>query len=174
MTTSNSILNQFLDTFALSPINVNPTCFKNSKNSSCIDLLWKQTFLKLVSLTIIKWSLIWWNITAQKMKLSIKGFFIKCDRSRSFLRIWSHLLKKSLKENFFYCAVHHFTRESPKTSYYRDYRKFDIDCVSSELSRELDSNFCSVKNEDCEELYEFSRFHRALLNLLNIHTPQNF
>ena len=70
--------------------------------------------------------------------------------------------------------MHHFTRESSKTSYYRDYRKFDIDRVSSELSRELDSNFCSVKNEDCEELYEFSRFHRALLNLLNIHTPQNF
>ena len=137
-------------------------------------VLWKQTFLKLVSLTITKWSLIWWNINAQKMKLSIKGFFIKCDQSRNFLRIWSHLLKKSLKENSFFCAVHQFTRESPKTSYYRDYRKFDIDCVSSELSRELDSNFCSVKNEDCEELYEFSRFHRALLNLLNIHTPQNF
>ena len=27
-----------------------------------------------------------------------------------------------------------FTRESPKTKYYRDHRKFDIDYVSSELS----------------------------------------
>ena len=27
-----------------------------------------------------------------------------------------------------------FTRESPKTKYYRDYRKFDIDYVSSALS----------------------------------------
>ena len=40
-----------------------------------------------------------------KMKLSIKNFFSKCDQIRSFLQIWSHLLKKSLIENFFFCAV---------------------------------------------------------------------
>ena len=34
-------------------------------------------------------------ITAQKMKFSIKNFF-------SFLRIWLHLLKKSLMENYFF------------------------------------------------------------------------
>ena len=33
--------------------------------------------------------------TAQKMKFSIKDFFNKCDQIRSFLRISSHLLKKS-------------------------------------------------------------------------------
>ena len=43
--------------------------------------------------------------TAQKMKLSIKDFFSKCDQIRSFLGIWSHLLKKSLMENFIFCAV---------------------------------------------------------------------
>ena len=32
------------------------------------------------------------NYTAQK-KFSINNFFIKCDQIRSFLRIWSHLLK---------------------------------------------------------------------------------
>ena len=30
MTTSNPILSQFLDTFALSPLNIDPICFKNS------------------------------------------------------------------------------------------------------------------------------------------------
>ena len=30
----------------------------------------------------------------QKMTLSIKDFFCKCDKIRSFLRIWSHLPKK--------------------------------------------------------------------------------
>ena len=35
----------------------------------------------------------------------IKGFFRKCDQIRSFLRIWSHLLKKPLIENFIFCAV---------------------------------------------------------------------
>ena len=39
------------------------------------------------------------------MKFSIKDFFSKCDHIRSFLRIWSHLLKKSLMENFIFCAV---------------------------------------------------------------------
>ena len=43
--------------------------------------------------------------TAQKMKFSIKDYFSKCDQIRSFLRIWSHLLKKSLMENFIFCAV---------------------------------------------------------------------
>ena len=40
-----------------------------------------------------------------KMKFSIKDFFSKCDRIRSFLRIWSHLLKKSLMKIFIFCAV---------------------------------------------------------------------
>ena len=39
------------------------------------------------------------------MKLSIKDFSSKCDQIRSFLRIWSHLLKKYLMENFIFCAV---------------------------------------------------------------------
>ena len=44
-------------------------------------------------------------ITVQKLKFSIKGFFSKCDQIRTFLRIGSHLLKKSLMENFIFCAV---------------------------------------------------------------------
>ena len=39
------------------------------------------------------------------MKFSIKDFFSKCDQIRSVLRIWSHLLKKSIMENFIFCAV---------------------------------------------------------------------
>ena len=43
--------------------------------------------------------------TAQKMKFSIKNFFSKCDQIRRKLPILSHLLKKSLMENFIFCAV---------------------------------------------------------------------
>ena len=43
--------------------------------------------------------------TAQKMKFSIKDFFSKCDQIRSSLRIWSYLLKKSLTENYIFCAM---------------------------------------------------------------------
>ena len=39
------------------------------------------------------------------MKFSTEDFFSKCEQVRSFLRIWSHLLKKSLIENFIFCAV---------------------------------------------------------------------
>ena len=36
---------------------------------------------------------------------SIKNFFSKCEQIRWKLRICSHLLKKSLMENFIFCAV---------------------------------------------------------------------
>ena len=42
---------------------------------------------------------------AQKWKFSIKDFFSKWDEIRNFLRIWSHLRKISLMENFVFCAV---------------------------------------------------------------------
>ena len=44
-------------------------------------------------------------ITAQKGKFSIKNFFSKCDQIYSFLRIWPHLLKKSLMKNFIFCFM---------------------------------------------------------------------
>ena len=43
--------------------------------------------------------------TAQKLKFSITDFFSKYDQIRRKLRICSHLLKKSVLENFIFCAV---------------------------------------------------------------------
>ena len=42
---------------------------------------------------------------AQKFKFYIIDFFSKCDQIRSFLRIWSHLLRKSSMKKFIFCAV---------------------------------------------------------------------
>ena len=50
--------------------------------------------------------------TAQKMKISIKDFFSKCDQMRRKLRIWSHVLKKSLIENLLFCVVNIFLKIS--------------------------------------------------------------
>ena len=44
-------------------------------------------------------------VTLQKMKFFIKDFFSICDQIRTFLRIWSHLPRQSLMENFIFCAV---------------------------------------------------------------------
>ena len=41
----------------------------------------------------------------KKMKFSIKDFLSKCDQIRRKVRIRSHLLKKSLMENFFFSTV---------------------------------------------------------------------
>ena len=43
--------------------------------------------------------------TAEKVKLTIKDFFSNCDQIRWKQRLWSHLLRKSLLENFIFCAV---------------------------------------------------------------------
>ena len=39
------------------------------------------------------------------MKFLSKDFFSKCYQIRSFLQIWSHLLKKFLMENIIFCAM---------------------------------------------------------------------
>ena len=43
--------------------------------------------------------------TAQKMKFSIMDYFSMCAGNCRKLRIWSHLLKKSLIENLIFCAM---------------------------------------------------------------------
>ena len=52
------------------------------------------------------------NIAAQKMKFFIKDFFSKCDQIHRFLQVLSHLLKKSLMENLFFCVVYALTRDN--------------------------------------------------------------
>ena len=43
----------------------------------------------------------WRTLTAQKTKFSVTDFFIKYDQIPRKLRIWSHLLKKSLMKTSF-------------------------------------------------------------------------
>ena len=45
------------------------------------------------------------SLTAQWLKFSNKDSFSKCEQIRKKLWIWSHLLKKSLLENFNFCTV---------------------------------------------------------------------
>ena len=62
----------------------------------------KSTCMRATAVTVM--------IPCTKMKFSIKDFFSKFDRIYSLLPIWSHLLKKSLLENFIFCAVIIFSK----------------------------------------------------------------
>ena len=63
----------------------------------CNELGCKKQFWILV------WVLVCLLNSAKKLKFSIKDSFSKCDQIYRKLRIWSHLLKKSLMENFIFC-----------------------------------------------------------------------
>ena len=63
------------------------------------NILKKSTLLRMtkVIITFINFKLKGLVVNAILMKFSIKDFLSKCDQFRRKLRIWSHLLKKSLK-----------------------------------------------------------------------------
>ena len=70
------------------------------------------------------------------MKFSIKDFFSKCDQIRSFLRVWSHLLKESLLENFhFLCSVNVRMKQN-KTEL-----ETNIDTLEDDLLMKIIKNF---------------------------------
>ena len=66
---------------------------QNLQETTC-----SESVFRLLNCNIIK-------NTAQNLEFSITDFFSKCDQIRRFLRIWSHLLKKSVMENFILRAV---------------------------------------------------------------------
>ena len=55
------------------------------------------------------------------MKFSIKDFFSRCDQIRRKLRIWSHLLKKSLMEKFIFCVGKIVKSNTQIFSFFPDY-----------------------------------------------------
>ena len=66
---------------------------------------YRRKWVANLKLIIIDFWLTTLGCTAQKMKFSIEDFFSKCDQIRNFLRISSHLLKRSFMENFIFSAV---------------------------------------------------------------------
>ena len=71
------------------------------------------------------------------LKFSIKDFFNKCDLIRGKRWIWSHLLKKSLTENFIYCAV--------TPTYFLHTKVLDINFNSKSKARKYQPWFISDK-----------------------------
>ena len=78
--------------------------FRHFSRRECIIGLKCQLYKGLKQYCKESWKFCF-NYTARKMKLSIHDFFSKCDLVRRNLRIWSHLLKNSLMENFIFLCV---------------------------------------------------------------------
>ena len=98
-----------MNRLALSLLNIDPKCFKHSKNPSCFDLL----------LT------------------NFKPSFTKTNVFENGIFDLHKMISTTMKL--------HFTRESPKTKYYRDCRKSDTYYFSSELSGQIASTFALLK-----------------------------
>ena len=77
--------------------------YTQSFESQIAQIAQKSIYEQKVMETILNYHIQLSSATAQKMKFSIKDFFSKCYQICSFLRIWSHLLKISLMENFIFC-----------------------------------------------------------------------
>ena len=65
-----------------------------------------------IKINLSKTSIYYFNHSLhKKWSFSSRIFFHKCDQISSFLRIWSHLLKKSLMKNFIFCTVLKFMKD---------------------------------------------------------------
>ena len=73
------------------------------------------------------------------MEFSIKDLSSKCDQIRRKLRIWSHLLERSIMENLIFCVVY-FQMTKPKIIKYRNYEHIDNNEFRNKLIRTLSSN----------------------------------
>ena len=90
------------------PFSVKMQVFRLQVKVSVMRVFQKHFFLREHLWKVSSEHFIRWNSEAlllKKIKFSIKDFFSKCDQISRKLRIWSHLLKKSLMENLFFCAV---------------------------------------------------------------------
>ena len=104
-------------------------------------LFWKEIPV-LAKKGQFQWDINFWTPhTAQKTKFSIKDFFSKCDQIRSFLQIWSDLLKKSLMENFTFCAVSILQETCGNITLWNSTRVFESDSCQDSLKPFHESRF---------------------------------
>ena len=80
-----------------------PVNIANFLRTLILKNICKQLLLQVDVLVLSLWLLLFASCT--KMKFSIKDFFSKSEQICRKLWIWAHLLKKSLIENFVFCAV---------------------------------------------------------------------
>ena len=109
LTTSNPIL-RFLDTFALSSLTIDPTCFKNSKSSRCINFLltnFKPSFMKI---NVFETSISDHNkMISMSWDVILQGKFLKQNTTESTVNLIliSLVLNSPIRFNllFYHCSI---------------------------------------------------------------------
>ena len=99
------------------------------------------------------------------MKFFTKDFFSKCDHIRSFLLIWSHLLKKSLMENFIFshCMLLVLYRDSEqKIQHYFLFDCHYIYCLNRNSKKCWQCTLTELTNSTNEAGYQ-SHMHMCFL-----------
>ena len=115
----------------------------------------------------------WWEEVVRKcphctkMKFSINDFFSKCDQIHSFLRIWSHLLKKSLTENSIFCVVP--AEKSCSNKFQKIHRKTPVPESPFSLKLQADQFFYWPRLGDC---FFIARFFTPKSCLLDFKTQK--
>ena len=79
------------------------------------------------------------------MKFSSKDIFSKCDQIGSFLRIWSHLLNKSLMENFIFCPLHYLLKGHSFSTFAKFSEKLTFQNIDVKISQTFVSRLLRLK-----------------------------
>ena len=113
--------------------------------------------------------------TAQKTTFSIKDFFGKCDQIRRKLQIWSQLLKKSLMENFIFCAVWMISDIQQKDIEHRiewngielEFRLHKVDSISKQRFLRKKCYYEKKTVNQSSFFLNFSTFFQVTMSLLS-------
>ena len=123
------------------------------------------------------------------MKFSINDVFSRCNQIHSFLRIWSHLLKKYLTENFIFLCSERFivqTSFSAIKAVSDTYYKQHCTGVASRVSKWLETKavgnlrnlekisksrddraYCLVSSPEIKLYYQWSKFLQKQISKLS-------
>ena len=86
------------------------------------------------------------QLHCKKNEVSIKDFFSKCDQICSFLWIWSHILKKSLMENFiFLCSVFFLFHVLANLEHFIYFSEYKLQCFGRKYHGKVISPYLTLK-----------------------------
>ena len=100
------------------------------------------------------------HLSTKKWSFLLNISSVNVAKSAVFLRIWSLLLKKSLKENFIFCAVYHIWLHSYYIIIQPDsYFQCSANIVSGNWSGDFNTPWLLIQNKKhnmlSEELFDF-------------------